>query len=209
MHEPHGPGTGRVVLRIGTVAMLAAATIVASCATLEQVAALRRVDFAIDRVATPRLAGVDVSRVRSYTDLSPLQIAAIGAAVARGELPFAFDLHIAAENPADNPVSARLLEMEWSLFLEDRETISGTLARSFVMPPGEVTDIPLRIELDLVEFFDSNVQDLVDMVLAVTGQGGSPRRISLRARPTIETPIGPIRYPEAITIVAREVGTSR
>lgn len=193
---------GRIVI----VPALLLATSLASCATLEQVAALRRVDFSIDRVGGARLAGVDVSRVRSYDDLSATQIARIGVALARRELPFAFDLHLAAENPADNPVSARLLEMDWSLYLEDRETVAGVLEQSYVMPPGEVTDIPLRIELDLVEFFDRSAEDLVELVLAVSGQSGSPRRISLRARPTIDTPIGPIRYPEPITIVARDVG---
>jgi hypothetical protein len=177
-----------------------------SCATLQQVAALRQVDFAIDRVADARVANIPLDRVRSYDDLSAAQIASLGLALARGRLPFDFQLHLSALNPPENEVTARLLEMDWSLYLDDRETVSGTLAQSYTFPPGVPQDIPITIRLDLLEFFEDDAEDLIDLVAAVTGQGGSPRRVSLRARPTIDTPIGPIRYPSPITIVSRELG---
>lgn len=179
---------------------------VLSCATLEQVAALRQVDFAIDRVADPRVAGIRVDRVRSYNDLSATQVATLGLALARGTLPFEFQLHLNALNPAENAVTARMLALDWSLFLDDRETVSGTLDRSFTFPPGEPQDVPLTIRLDLLEFFEEDAEDLIDLVAAVAGVGGSPRRVSLRARPTIDTPVGPIRYPSPITIVSRQFG---
>jgi hypothetical protein len=177
-----------------------------SCATLQQVAALRQVDFSIDRIEDARVAGIQVDRIRSYDDLSATQLASLGIALAQGRLPLEFRLHLDALNPPENEVTARLLEMDWSLFLDDRETVSGSLQQSYSFPPGQPQDIPITIRLDLLEFFDDNAADLIDLVAAATGQSGTPRRISLRARPTIDTPIGPIRYPQPITIVAREVG---
>lgn len=196
------------VSRARTLTVAAAGSVaVLSCATLEQVAALRQVEFAIDRVADARVANIPLDRVRSYDDLSATQIASLGLALARGRLPFEFQLHLNALNPPENEVTARLLEMDWSLYLDERETVSGTLAQSYTFPPGQPQDIPITIRLDLLEFFDDdNAEDLIDLVAAVTGQGGSPRRVSLRARPTIDTPIGPIRYPTPITIVSREFG---
>jgi hypothetical protein len=41
----------------------------AGCATLQQVMALRDVDFSLDRVADVRLGGLELDRVRSYSDL--------------------------------------------------------------------------------------------------------------------------------------------
>jgi hypothetical protein len=187
---------------------LGATALLAACSTLQQIAALRQVDFAIDRVADARLAGVGIDDVRDYDDLSATQLARIGLALAGGRLPLDFQLHLTAANPADNAVAARLLRMDWSLWLENTETISGTLDRTYVLEPGQPQDIPITISLDLLEFFDRNSEDLIDLVLAVTGQGGAPRTLSLRARPTIDTPIGPIRYPEPITIVSREVGAT-
>jgi hypothetical protein len=173
---------------------------------LQQIAALRQVDFAIDRVGDARLAGVSLDRVRNYQDLSALDIARIGSALARGDVPMEFQLHLSALNPADNSVAARLIQMDWTLLLENRETISGRIDREFVFEPGVPADVPLAISLDLADFFQHNAQDLIDLALAVAGAGGAPKQIALRAVPTIQTSLGPIRYPQPITIVSREVG---
>ena len=180
--------------------------LVAGCATLQQIAALRRVDFSIDSVSEPRLAGVAVERIRNYRELTALEIASITLALTRRDLPFDFTLHLDAVNPRDNSVAARLIQMDWTLFLDDRETVSGKVDREFVMQPGDTTDVPITIRVDLADFFEKNAQDMVDLAMAVAGVGGSPKRISLRATPTIQTSLGPIRYPEPITIVSRTVG---
>ena len=35
---------------------------------------------------------------------------------------------------------------------------------------------------------------------------GKPADVSVKARPTIQTPIGPMRYPGEVTIIRRTVG---
>ncbi len=179
------------------------------CQTLREIAALRLVDFAIDNVTDARLAGVEIQRIRSYEDLSATDVFRLGRAVANQELPFQFRLNIAARNPEENQVQARLVRMAWALFLEDRETISGVIDQDYVLPPGLTTTIPLTIEVDLVDFFDRNLEDLVELALAVSGQGGEPKNVALRATPTIDTPIGAMEYPQPITIVSRDVGERR
>jgi hypothetical protein len=188
------------------VLVLVVAMGAAGCATLQQMTALRSVDFALDRVADIRLAGIEMARVESYTDLSFGDGARLVAAVANGQLPLAFDLHVTAHNQDANAVTARLVRMQWIAFLEGRETVSGTVDREYLLPPGEPQDIPIRIELDVLEFFEGNAQDLFELVQNLTGTGGEPKEVALRAVPTIETSIGPISYPQPITIVAGEIG---
>lgn len=183
-----------------------AALTLAGCQSLREVANLRLVDFDIDRVSNAYLAGVDLSRLQTYEDLRAADIARIGAAVVQRELPLRFQLHLNAENPEGNAVQARLVQMDWTLFLEDRQTVSGVFDDEVLLPPGQTVDIPIAIELDLVRFFDENARDLVELALAVTGQGGAPKDVRLEATPTIRTPFGPIRYPEPITIVHRDLG---
>jgi hypothetical protein len=74
---------------------------------------------------------------------------------------------------------------------------------------GQRTDIPIDISLDLVRFFGDNLNDLIDVALSLSGQGGSPRNVSLEATPIIDTPVGSIRYPSPVTIVSRDVGLGR
>lgn len=191
-------------IRYLPVMLLAVAS--AGCATLQQIAALRSVDFQLDRVADVRLAGVDISTTRSYSELGLSDATRVGAAVARHELPLSFRLYVRAENPAENSVTARLVRMQWTLFLEDTQTVSGQIEREYELPPGEPTDIPLEIELNLFDFYERSGPDLIDLALNLAGAGGAPKQVSVRAVPTVNTALGPITYPQPITIVSRTVG---
>jgi len=192
--------------RLASLVLLGALGGIAGCATLQQIAALRQVDFAIDRVANARLAGVSLDRVRDAQSLGALDIARIGAALAAGRMPFAIELHLTGLNPAANNVAARLVQMDWTLLLDERETISGSLDREFVFEPGVATDVPIDVQLDLADFFANNAQDMIDLALAVAGAGGEPKRIALLATPTVQTSLGPIRYPQPIRIVSGTLG---
>jgi len=185
---------------------LALSVTLTGCATLQQIAALRDVDFSVDRVTNVRLAGVDLSGVRSYRDLGITDIGRLTLAVSQGELPMDFRLHLTAENPADNSVDARLVRMDWTLLLQGRETISGVFADETLLRRGQPTDVPIMMSLDLVDFFTGSAQDLVELALSLSGQGGSPTEVTLRATPSVDTALGPIRYPRPITIVSREIG---
>lgn len=176
------------------------------CATLQQVMALRDVDFEIDRVADVRLAGIPVENVGSFSQLGFNEVGRIAAATADGDLPLSLDLHLAALNPAENSVDARLVRMDWTLFIEDRETLSGTFDDEVVLPPGEPRNIAIPIQMNLVNFFEGSARDLAQIALSLAGAGGEPTEISVRASPTIRTALGPITYPQPITIVRETVG---
>jgi hypothetical protein len=192
----------RSCLAVGGI-LLTTAT---GCATLQQFAALRNVDFALDRVSDLRLSGIDIGRVRSFDDLSVVDAGRVVLGLSRNELPLDFRLHLRAENPAENTTEARMVQMDWTLLLQDRETLSGVLENDVLLPPGEPTDVPLSISLNLMEFFEGSAQDLFELALSIADQGGAPKEIALRATPTIQTPLGPMRYPQPITILSREVG---
>jgi hypothetical protein len=189
----------RVLACVGLAAL-------SGCATIQQMVALRDVDFSVDRVSDLHLAGIDVSGVRSYADIGVDDAGRLALAVTQGSLPMDFRLHLAAQNPADNSVDARLVKMDWTLLLQGRETLSGVFADETLLPRGQATDVPISISLDLVDFFQGSARDLIDLALSLSGRGGAPTEVTLRATPTVDTALGPIRYPRPITIVSREVG---
>jgi hypothetical protein len=191
---------------VAACAVALSAAFATGCATLQQITALRQVNFAIDRVSEVRLAGIDLTARRSYADLSLSEATTLATALTRKDLPLAFTLHLRAENPADNRVSARLTRMRWTMLLEDHETVSGTVEHEYTFPPGAPQDLPIAIELNLTEFFERNARDLFELALNLAGQGGAPKNVTLRAVPTIQTSLGPIQYPQPITIVSGEIG---
>lgn len=180
---------------------------VPACQTLSQMSNLRKVQFSIDRVTDASLAGVDLDSLRSYEDLSAAEMTRVLQSLVDRRAPMAFTLHLNAENPEENDASARLVEMDWTLLLDETETVGGTFNQSILLAPGEPVDVPIDIELDLFNFFERSSRDLVELALAVAGVNGQPKKIKLRATPVVETVIGRIRYPQPITIELEDVGS--
>ncbi len=175
------------------------------CATIQQLTALRSVDFSLAGVTEASIAGIALDQVGSWEDLSLTDAGRLALAVAQRDLPMHFQVLVLADNPADNP-AARLTRMDWTLLLENRETLSGALTEEVVLPSGEPRVIPIAVSLNLIEFFEGNAQDLLELALSLSGQGGAPKQVAVRASPVISTPLGAIRYPQPITIVDRQVG---
>ena len=187
-------------LILAVAVLVPGAALAPGCATLQQIAALQQVEFALANVSNGLLAGVDIDRVRTYNDLRATDVARLTASAVRGDMPLAFTLHVDATNPESNATAARLVQLDWTLFVDDTETVSGIYNDDRLIEPGTTADIPVSIELDLIDFFGSNVPDLVDLGLNLAGAGGSPARLTLQAQPTVNTAIGPITYPGTISI---------
>ena len=175
------------------------------CATLGQIAAVEDVEFSIEGISQVRLAGVDLSDLDAFSDLTLAGAATIGAAGRRRDLTFTIELQVEARNPPTNS-DARIVRMEWMLFLEDRETVTGIIAEEIVVPSGQTTVFPVVARLNLFEFFDGSARDLFELALSFTGMGGESKEVSLRALPVIETVFGPLTYENPIRIMRARVG---
>jgi hypothetical protein len=67
---------------------------------------------------------------------------------------------------------------------------------------GDITVIPLRIDIDLKEFFaERGYQSLINLALALGGAQGSSSKVALYAKPTVSTVLGDISYPGELKIV--------
>jgi hypothetical protein len=196
-----------------SLGLLVAATLSGvSCSAMKDLAGsltnLSRCKFKIDALSDFRLAGVSLG---GKTSISLIDGLSLGKAFADGRLPAAFTLNIAAVNPNDGTAgrprsSAVLAGLAWKLYLDDKETIAGDIASPVTLPgTGEQTLIPLRMELDLMKFFnDRGYDSIVKLALALGGAQGSASRVTLKATPTVRTDFGSITYPGQIAIIDRE-----
>jgi hypothetical protein len=149
---------------------------------------------------------VDLSRVSSYGDLTATDIGRIAFALSQRNVPLEFLVDVRAENPVENGTAATMTRLAWVLLLDDKETINGVLDSAVTMPPGMPVVIPLRMRLNVLEFFDGPAQSVVDLAASIAGLHYDPTKVTLRAVPTITTPVGDMTYPSPITIVSRTVG---
>jgi hypothetical protein len=185
------------------------------CATLGEIARtltnLKRLQFRLEGIGDSSLAGVSLAGKSEVGDFSISDGINLLAAFRSKRLPARFLLEVGARNPNDGSggstrTTSTLTRFDWRLLIDDRPTISGGIDRPLEIPgTGQSTTIPLRMELDLYEFFGNRgYDDLLKLALALGGRNGDISRVALDARPSVSTPLGEIAYPERITIVSRE-----
>jgi len=184
----------------GVVTVALALGAIGGCAGLKETLALRQVDFRYERISDPAVAGLPLSRLTRYEDLSIIDVGRLALAIAAKDVPLDIIVHIEGTNPASNNTAARLLRLDWSYLVDDREIITGRLAQEFVFPPGQPTDMPLGVRFNLIDFFGNDGKVLFDTALVLSGQRTTTKRVTLRLTPTVETSLGPIRYPVPITL---------
>jgi hypothetical protein len=162
----------------------------------------------LEGISDFHLAGIPLSR---KTALNAIDAAQVAASFGRGELHASFMLNIAARNPNTGAEgtpksSATITSFSWTLLIDGTPTITGNISEPITIPgTGQQAIFPLRISLDLVRFFQGQGYDrIVNLALALGGVRGSASRVTLRARPTIQTEFGPLTYPDEIDIIDRE-----
>jgi hypothetical protein len=194
---------------------LAGVLALASCAALNDMASvlanLQRLKFKIGSVRDFRLLGLDISGKARLSDFNATDILKVAQSYTARKLPVEFIMDVLAVNPNDGTggttrTASTLTALECRLLIDGKPTVTGNIDRPIEIPgTGQESVIPLRLSLDLLEFFgDRRYEDLVGLALAIGGRTGSPARLSLDAQPTVSTPLGPITYPGRVTIVSTE-----
>jgi len=186
-------------------AVLLVALCLPGCAALQQFAALSQVDFQFDHVSDVRVAGVAVSGKSGYGDVGAVDVVRLAAAAASHSVPVDLVLHVRGTNPAANTVTARMIELGWTFFVEDRQLVAGHLTEPYVFEPGQPTDVPIAVHFNAWDQFGGGAQSLFELGLAIAGVQGYSKEIRADLVPTIDTSLGRIRYPTPIT-VRRTVG---
>jgi hypothetical protein len=186
-----------------------------SCATLKDMASaltnLKRLQFKIGGTEDFRLAGIGISGKTGLNQFSALDALQLVGAFRSKNLPASFVLNVLAVNPNDGTGGSRqtlstLTSLECRLLIDGKPTVAGNIERPVEIPgTGQATVIPIRLSLNLFEFFgDRRYEDLVALALAIGGANRDPARVSLDAQPKVSTPLGIIAYPGRLTIVSME-----
>jgi hypothetical protein len=197
------------------VLSLAGILVLSSCAALDEMASvlanLQRLKFKLSGVRDFKLLGLDLGSKSALADFSAMDALRALESYRSKKLPVEFVVDVLAVNPNDGTGGTRktastLTGLECRLLIDDRPTVVGNIDEPIEIPgTGQESVIPLRLSLDLLEFFgDKRYEDLIQLALAVGGKSRSAARISLDAQPTVSTPLGPITYPGRVTIVSTE-----
>jgi len=179
-----------------------------SCSVYQTVVNLSRLQFKLGDINNFTVSGINISNKKSLQDFNALEILNLTQAIATGKLPASFTLNVEAKNPNDGSggypkTNATLKEFPWRLEVDDVETIAGNIGTPVTVPgTGEVQNIPLTMNIDLIEFFgNKGYENLINLALTLGGQQGSSSKLALYATPTVTSAIGDIKYPGELKIV--------
>lgn len=196
---------------VAVFSLLAAASL-QSCSTLKSIGQavtnLASCKFKLASISDFTLGGISLQGKRRFEMADGVKLL---AGFTQNSLPASFTLSVAAINPNDGTAGtmaspATLTGFAWTLLVDSTATINGDIASPIVLPAsGKESIIPLKIRLDLVDFFkNKGYEHILNLALALGGMNGSPSRITLRAKPTIQTDFGAISYPGTIDIIDKE-----
>ena len=171
-----------------------------SCNFLKEISTLGKCEFRVTTLEDPEIAGVDISQIRSFTDLNFVDMGIISSSFLRGDLPLSFTLNVEVRNP--NPAMAALNGLEYLAFIDDVEVARGQLDRRIEIPAnGGITTIPLRLSTDLIDILKKDSrQALVNFGLNLADAGNRPTRVSIKVKPTILVGAMEINYPGYFTV---------
>jgi hypothetical protein len=188
----------------------------ASCQTLKDIANsltnLKKLQFKLGNVNGFKVNGLDISNLGQSSQINPIDYARLAVAISQKRLPVEFTLNVLARNPNEatttgsQPTSLFLRKMDWTLVIDDRTTISGTVDKRLEIPAnGQTTTIPFTMQLDLFKFFgDKGLDDLLNLAFTIGGAKGSSSHLKLSAKVTVEAFGQQITYPNELTIVDRD-----
>jgi hypothetical protein len=179
-----------------------------SCSVYQTMVNLSRLKFKLGTVNNFTVNGINISNKKSLQDFNALELLNLTQAIASGKLPASFTLNVEAKNPNDGTggypkTNATLKKFPWQLEVDNVETIAGNIGSPVSVPgTGEVTNIPLTMDIDLIEFFgNKGLNNLINLALTLGGQQGSSSKLALFATPTVSSPLGDIKYPGELKIV--------
>lgn len=195
----------KIIILTGLIALIISGI---QCSVYESITNISRLQFKVGSVNGFQISGINFSGKSKLNDFSAIDLLKLSASFANGTLPASFILNVEAKNPNDGTggykrTDATLQNFKWRLFLDDKETISGDLDQPVTVPgTGEVTTVPLKVNIDLMKFFkDKGYESIINLALALGGNQGSSSKISLYATPTVSSPFGNITYPGELKIV--------
>ncbi len=170
------------------------------CKTLMSYTNILKCDFRMESLRNPVIAGVNVSSIRSLSDLSFIQAGKLTTAYLSGNVPLEFTLNMEGKNP--NTSEARMAQFDWIVKIDDVQIATGTNQSEYVLPANNGTQIiPIRIAVNLLDVINKDSKDsLINFGLNLADAGNKPTRVSLQIRPTVYVSTIPVTYPGYISL---------
>lgn len=165
----------------------------------QQASNLANCDFRIQSVDNIILAGVELQTIHSVSDLGIADVGRILAGFTSPTFPLSLQLNLEGRNP--NTKQAGLNRLEWILFIDDIQVVSGIIDKSFTIQPLSSAVIPVETAIDLKQILSGeSAKAMLNFCMNLAGAGNTPTRFKIKLKPTVIIAGSALTYPGFITV---------
>ncbi|MCK9302255.1 MAG: hypothetical protein PHF76_02990 [Bacteroidales bacterium] len=163
---------------------------------IQQTIALKNCNFALDKVKSVSVAGIDVSK---NTQLTIANIATLTNALLNKKLPFSTTVQMAVENPGD--LQARMGSFDWICAIDGQDIVNGTINTVYTIAAKSETNVPLSINVDIFEIFSNQgIEAIKTFATSLSAPEDFLSHIGIRIKPSITVGSTQLQYPDYITL---------
>lgn len=175
---------------------------IVSCDVLKQASELQafvKCKFKLSTVENITLAGVDVQKIKDYSQLQLMDVAKLTSAMTQNEFLLNFILNLQVLNP--NGKTAALNQLKWILLIDGIEITNGELNQRYEIYSGSQSILPISLSINLKEVLKGETaKSLINFGLNLVDSSNKPTRITLKVKPTIIIAGTPVIYNEYIEV---------
>lgn len=171
--------------KVSLIAMVSSLMFLLSCDTISQVLSFTNCKYEIAGLAAPSIAGVSLSNINNVTDMNPMSMLKVVAAITSGNLPLSMTVNVNATNP--NNTVAQIEGLDWAVDLENTTMFTGNVGSRVTVPAnGGKTIIPLNFDVNLMEVLKGESKDnMLNFVQGALDMGNASSKVSLRIKPSV------------------------
>lgn len=175
------------------------ALILAGCAGASQLVSFAKCDFDFINVDNVRVADINFSQKKSYSDFSLVDAAKLIKAFTSKTFNLDLTVNVKAKNP--NTRKAAIGGFDYILWIDDVKTLSGTMNQSFEIEPSQSITMPMNFTIDLLEVLKGESRDkILNFGCGLATNNADASRVKLSLKPYFKNGTQITKFPTYITI---------
>ncbi|MFD2245507.1 hypothetical protein [Pontibacter ruber] len=188
------------IIAYGLLLLLVLATF--SCKQAQDIKAFTEAKYSLQGVSDVKVNDIDVEeRLQAQQGLSFGERDSLLAAVTSNSLQVSstLALHVELQDSVEDR-SLTVTKLEWLLLVDEEEALTGTINETIVLQEG-LNTIPIKTPVGIaVSENQQNYAGLNRLISLVSKKSDIRQHITLKIKPTIQTPVGAIESPRFITV---------
>ena len=189
-------------MKKGVVFMLAG-LLLASCGALQQLSQLTNIKnctFALDKVESVQVAGVNVMNLSSFSATDLINLA---ACVKAKKVPVTLGVRVGVSNPGAS--TATVTRMDWLCTVDNKQMATGVVSDRYSVPAGGSVSIPLKVNMDAYDLFSSSGVDAIKAFInSFSKEDHTSSRVAVKVKPTVDLGSTTVTMPNYITLISNK-----